>query len=142
MNPTLAGMIVCACTLGGVLLGMWLRTTMPKHHLDNESRDTVRLGAWLIATMTALVLGLVTASAKSSFDTVNTAVKQTAIDILTLDRLLARYGPKTREIRGALQHIVASRTDMIWPEGSSQPAQLDPLEQLRLSRGSRSKFAL
>jgi len=127
MNPTLAGMIVCACTLGGVLLGMWLRTTLPKHHLDNESRDTVRLGAGLIATITALVLGLVTASAKSSFDTVNTAVKQTAIDILTLDRLLARYGPETREIRGALQHNVASRTDMIWPEGSSQPAQLDPL---------------
>ena len=127
MNPTLVGMIVFACTFGGVLLGMWLRTTLPEHHLNNESRDTVKLGAGLIATMTALVLGLVTASAKSSFDNVNTAVKQTAVDILTLDRLLARYGPETREIRGALQQVVASRTDMIWPQGSSQPTQLDPL---------------
>jgi len=127
MNPTVVGGIVFACTLGGVLLGMWLRTILPEQHLTNESRDTVRLGAGLIATMTALVLGLVTASAKSSFDSVNTAVKQTAVDILTLDRLLARYGPETREIRGALQHIIASRTDMIWPQGSSQPVQLDPL---------------
>lgn len=127
MNPTLVSTIVFACTLGGVLLGMWLRTILPEQHLTNESRDTVRLGTGLIATMTALVLGLVTASAKSSFDTVNTAVRQTAVDILTLDRLLARYGSETREIRGALQHIVASRTDMIWPQSSSQPVQLDPL---------------
>lgn len=127
MNPTLVGMIVFACTFGGVLLGMWLRATLPEHHLNNESRDTVRLGAGLIATMTALVLGLVTASAKSSFDSMNTAVKQSAVDILTLDRVLARYGPETSEIRGGLQHIVASRIDMIWPQGSSQPAQLDPL---------------
>src|SRR5215470_16090702 len=89
MNSTLIGVIVFACTLGGVLLGMWLRTILPEHHLNNESRDTVKLGAGLIATMTALVLGLVTASAKSAFDTMNTTVKSTAVDILTLDRILA-----------------------------------------------------
>ena len=128
MNPIVVGTIVFVCTFGGVLLGMWLRATLPEHYLNNESRDTVRLGAGLIATMTALVLGLVTASAKSSFDSVNTAVKQTAVDVLTLDRLLARYGPETREIRGNVQHIVASRTDMIWPQqGSAHPADLDPL---------------
>jgi hypothetical protein len=51
----------------------------------------------------------------------------TAMDTLTLDRLPARYGPETREIRGALQQAVALRVDMIWPQGSSRPAQLDPL---------------
>ena len=55
----------------------------------------------LVATMTALVLGLVTASAKSSFDAVDTAVKQTATQLLTLDRVLARYGSETGEIRKA-----------------------------------------
>ena len=127
MNPTLVGTIVFVCTFGGVLLGILLRATLPEHHLSNESRDTVRIGAGLIATMTALVLGLVTASAKSSFDSVNTAVKQTAVDILTLDRVLARYGPETREIRGTLQDVVASRIDMVWPQESSRPSQLDPL---------------
>jgi len=126
MDPTLVGMIVFACTLGGALIGNWLRTTLPEHHLNDESRDTVKLGIGLIATMTALVLGLVTASAKSSFDAVDTAVKHTAMDILTLDRLLARYGPETGEIRGALQHALASRIDMIWPQSSSRPAPLEP----------------
>ena len=126
MKPAIVGMIVFVCTFGGALVGNWLRTTLPEHHLNDESRDTVKLGTGLIATMTALVLGLVTASAKSSFDAVNTAVKNTAMDILTLDRLLARYGPETGEIRGALQHAVASRIDMIWPQSSSEPARLEP----------------
>jgi hypothetical protein len=127
MNPTIIGMITLTCTFGGALLGMWLRTTLPGHHLDAESRDTVKVGVGLIATMTALVLGLVTASAKSSFDAVDTAVKQTAINILALDRLLARYGSETAEIRKALQHAIGARIDMLWPQGSSKPANLDPI---------------
>ena len=106
---------------------MWLRTLLPEHHLDAESRDTVKVGIGLIATMTALVLGLVTASAKSSFDAVDSAVKQTAIDILALDRILARYGSETGEIRKGLQRALGARIDMIWPQGSSKPANLDPM---------------
>ena len=125
MNPTLVGAIVFGCTFGGALLGFWLQARA-KPHLDAESRDTVKTAIGLVATMTALILGLITASAKSSFDAVNLAVKSSATDILTLDRLLARYGPETRELRGAFQHAVARRIDMTWPTGSSLPVQLDP----------------
>jgi hypothetical protein len=127
MNPTIIGIIVFTCSLGGALLGMWLRTTVSEHHLDEDSKDTIKLGIGLIATITALVLGLVTASAKSSFDAVDTAVKQTAIEILVLDRVFARYGSETAEIRKGLQHMVGARIDMIWPQGSSKPTNLDPL---------------
>ncbi len=126
MHPVVVGMIVFACTLGGALVGMWLRTMLPEHHLTGESRDTVKLGVGLIATLTALVLGLVTASAKTSFDGMDTEVKHAAVDILSLDRLLARYGPETRDIRGGLQHAVALRIEMIWPQSSTRPATLDP----------------
>ena len=108
MNTTRVGLVVFICVFGGVVLGMWLRTILPKHHLDSDSKDTVKVGIGLIATMTALVLGLVTASAKSAFDGVNAAVKQTAINILALDRVLARYGPETGEIRKDLQQLLAS----------------------------------
>lgn len=125
MNPTIFGMIAFTCSLGGALLGMWLHTTSGKH-LDADSKDTIKLGVGLIATMTALVLGLVTASAKSSFDAMDTAVKQTAIEILVLDRVLARYGSETAEIRKLLQHAIGARIDMIWPQGSSKSENLDP----------------
>ena len=127
MNPTIVGMIVVTCTFGGALLGMWLRTTVPAHHVDAESRDTVTVGIGLIATMTALILGLVTASAKSSFDAMDSAVKTTAIEVLTLDRVLARYGAETGAIRQGLQRAVGARIDMIWPQGAATPATLDPM---------------
>ena len=102
MEPTWIGLLVFSCTLGGAFLGIWLRERLPDHHLSHESQDVVKLGVGLIATMTALVLGLVTASAKSAFDAMDAAVKQGAGDILALDRTLARYGPEAEPIRAAL----------------------------------------
>lgn len=126
MSPTAVGAIVFVCTLGGALIGMWLNSILPQHHVSEKSENTVKLAIGLIATMTALVLGLVTASAKSSFDTVDTAVKHTATDILTLDRLLARYGPETGEIRATLRRAITHRIDLIWPTDSSRPARQGP----------------
>jgi hypothetical protein len=77
--------------------------------------------------MTALVLGLVTASAKSSFDAMDAAVKQTAIQVLTLDRTLARYGPDAAPIRQGLQQTIGARIQMVWPKSSSGPVELDPM---------------
>jgi hypothetical protein len=136
MNPIIVGMIVVACTFGGALLGMWLRATLPDHHLDAESKDVVKVGIGLIATMTALVLGLVTASAKSSFDAMDSAVKQTAVEVLTLDRVLARYGSETGEIRQGLKRAVGARVDMIWPQGAAKPVTLDPM---RSGAGAQTK---
>jgi hypothetical protein len=96
----------------------------------------VKVGFGLIATMTALVLGLVTASAKNSFDSIDTAVKQSAIDVLTLDRVLARYGPETGEIRTHLKHAIRVRMEMIWPQNSSKPADLNPI---RSGAGARAE---
>lgn len=121
----LVGMIVFACTFAGALLGMWMRTALPEHHVDNDSRDTIRTGVGLIAGMSALVLGLVTASAKGSYDNVETSVRATAVDILTLDRLLARYGSEASGIRVTLKALVAQRIDEIWSEQSAHP-DLDP----------------
>jgi hypothetical protein len=127
MNPTKIGVITFACAFGGVLLGAWLRTALPKDHLDADSKDVIKLGIGLIATMTALVLGLITASAKSSFDAVDGAVKETAVQLLTLDRVLARYGSETGEIRKGLKQAVGERVEMIWPTDSSRPVNLDPM---------------
>ncbi len=78
MTPIAVAVFVFACVFGGTLLGMWLRGALPGHHLSDESKDVVKLGMGLIATMTALVLGLVTASAKSAFDVQDTAIKHMA----------------------------------------------------------------
>jgi hypothetical protein len=134
LSPAAIGVIVFGATFGAALLGMRLRARLPEHHFTADSRATVQICVGLIATMTALVLGLVTASAKSSFDAVDAAVKHTAVDILALDRVLARYGPETAEIRNGLKQAVAARIDMIWPPDSSGRANLDPLHSGAASR--------
>ncbi|HZF39776.1 MAG TPA: hypothetical protein VE715_13195 [Blastocatellia bacterium] len=126
MNPIAIGLIVFAFVFGGALFGIFMRAALPEDHLSNESKDTVKLGTGLIATMTALVLGLMTASAKSSFDVQDTLVNNAAADILTLDRILARYGPETKEIRDSIRRIVAIRLNEIWPADRSQPVRMDP----------------
>ena len=127
MSPTLIGLIVFLFTFVGALFGAWVRASLPRHHVEADSKDTIKVAIGLIATMTALVLGLVTASSKSSFDAVDDAVKQTATEVLVLDRTLARYGPETKEIRNHLHQAVSARVDAIWPEGAVRPISLDPM---------------
>jgi hypothetical protein len=125
MRPLAVGVVVLACTVGGALVGMWLRRVLPAHHLDEQSRDTMKLGIGLVATLTALVLGLVTASTKSAFDDVSTTIKHAAVDALELDRVLARYGPETGEIRTVLKVNLARRIDSVWSPDSTRAVRVD-----------------
>jgi hypothetical protein len=127
LHPTVIGLTAFACTFGGALLGIWLHAVLPAHHVNADSRDTVKVGIGLIATMTALVLGLVTASAKGAFDAVDMGVKETAIEMLTLDRALARFGPETSAIRTGLKQAVGNRIETIWPQSPASPEILDPM---------------
>jgi hypothetical protein len=126
VNPFTIGVVVFVLTLGAALAGIMLRGVLPDHHLDGESRDTVKLGIGLIATMTALVLGLVTASTKAAFDALDQTVKHTAADILSLDRVLARYGPEAQPIRVAMKQAVGRKIDLIWPPDSSSTVDTEP----------------
>jgi hypothetical protein len=115
-----------------MLLGMWLRARLPSHHLDDDTQRSVRDVNGLIATMTALVLGLVTASAQDSFSKVGAAVEHTAADVVALDRLLARYGLETMEIRATLRRAVEHRVHAIWdiaPGGSPATIGTDPAQE-------------
>jgi hypothetical protein len=90
--------------------------------------------------MAALVLGLLTASAKSSFDVQNAEIVHSAADIVRLDRALARYGPETKEIRDLLKRSVALRTHLTWPEDGSAPGHLDSPEMTRGAEGLEDKI--
>ena len=61
MSSIAISTIAFACVLGGALLGMSLRAILPQHHASSESKDVVKLGMGIIATLSALVLGLLIA---------------------------------------------------------------------------------
>ncbi len=120
MNPSALAAITCVCAFGGALLGAAIRTRLPPPHLSKESQDVMRLGMGLVATMTALLLGLVTASARSTFDSQDNAVRNSAANILSLDRLLARYGPETAPTRELLRSALEIRLEATWPSHGSR----------------------
>jgi hypothetical protein len=108
--------IVFGVVFAGALLGMILNAWLPKHHLSPDSRDVVKLGMGLIATIAALVLGFLTASAKSSYDAQRNGLAQLAANVSLLDRILAHYGPEANKAREQLRSGVADLLARTWPE--------------------------
>jgi hypothetical protein len=122
MSALVLSCLIFVLTLGGILLGALLRRALPKHHLSKDSQDVVRLGVGLIATLAALLLGLLIAAAKSSFDTQSTQVTQITADIVLLDRLLAQYGPEARPIRQQMRSVIGPFADQLWREKQASAA--------------------
>jgi hypothetical protein len=128
-------LMVLALVFGGALVGMLLRATLPQHHISDASKDTVRVGIGLVLTITALVLSLLIASAKSYFDTQSTELTEMSAKVVLLDRILAHYGPETKDARDALRADVAFTLDHMWskdrsPEGAGAENLYDRIQDL------------
>ena len=119
MSATAIGLVVFVLVFGSALLGILVHKALPEHHLSADSKDVVKLGIALIATMSALVLSLLVASAKSAFDTRSNQLVQVSADIILLDRALARYGPETKDARSLLRNSVATVVERFWPSLAS-----------------------
>ena len=119
MSPLEISAVVFAFLTGGTLLGMRVASALPDHHLDPPSRDVVRLGMGIIGTMSALVLGLVIADARGTFEAEAGALRTSAADVLMLDRVLEEYGPEAQEARGRLRSALEHRLRMV--DGSDAP---------------------
>lgn len=126
MSSINASLIAFVCTFGGMLCGMALRRIVPEHHLSAESKDAVKVGTTLVGTMTALILGLLLASAKSAYDAQNAELTQMSAKFVLLDRVLAHYGPETKDVRDLLRSAVVHMAQHLWSRGGSDLSRSDP----------------
>jgi hypothetical protein len=124
MSSVSISLIVLACVFGAALLGMLLQSVLPRHHLHADSKDVVKLGMGLVGTMAALVLGLLVASAKGSYDAQSTEITDLAANVVLLDRMLAHYGPEAKEVRGLLRNTVSLITDQLWSPESARTGRV------------------
>lgn len=141
MNPSLIGLVVFVSLFGAALLGMCIRLTLPEHHINNETKEVVRLGMGSVATMAALLLGLLVASTKGAYDAEKDEVTKMSAKIIFLDRVLAGYGPETASSRVLLRRTVEHAISRIWPDQKVKNAELDP-EASSASALSESIFSL
>ncbi len=134
VHPFAAAFISFTFIFGGAILGLILQGFLPEHHLKQESKDAVKLGAGLIATMAALVLGLLVGSAKSSFDAVNNNITSGASKFIYLDRQLADYGPEAAGIRNDVRQSLQKIVVFLWPEENAFPGT-EPFNPKDISGG-------
>ena len=114
MSSTLIAVLVFAIVFAGALAGVAIR--VPAHHQDAETRDVVKLVMGLVATISALVLSLLIASAHSSYDVQESEVQQLGAQIVQLDALLAHYGPEANDSRAQLRRMVELELARLWPD--------------------------
>ena len=131
MKALLVAPVVLACIFGGALLGLALRARLPDRHLSDDSKDIVKLSIGVVATMAALVLGLLVSSAKGSFDRTEDELTLTASKVVQLDRALAQYGTETAGMRSVLRRNYGNAVDALTSDDPTRLAQL----QVRAAAG-------
>jgi hypothetical protein len=132
--------ITFACVSAATLVGFFLHDILPRDHLSEGSKDTVKLGMGMVATLAALVLGLLIGFANDSFNNMESEVQNTAAKLILLDRVIAHYGPEAQEIRDLLRRSTAARIETIWSDGGFRPSRLARGDSLTESEAVQDKL--
>ncbi|WP_425066696.1 hypothetical protein [Reyranella sp.] len=116
MSPIQFASVAFVCIMASAIGGVLLRTRLPEHHVSGDSKDVIKLSIALVATMSALVLALLFASTRTSFERTSALVSRLTADITELDRVLKHYGPEAQPVRNALRAEIQPMIDSIWRE--------------------------
>ena len=125
MSALATASVVFGCSFGSALIGMLLHVRLPDGHVDADSKDVMKLVMGLIGTMAALILGLLIASANSSYNAQSSELQSLSANVVLLDRLLISYGPEAKEARDQLRNAVAAAHDRIWSPAGVKSTNLD-----------------
>ena len=129
MTSLTIGIITAGCIFGGAVVGYGLQRLLPKHHLSKEAQDTVKLAVGVIATSTALVLGLLVSSSKGQFDAMGARLVQFGANVIVLDNTLAEYGPEAKPAREQLRRGVETTLQRLWPEERTGRSTMAAIER-------------
>jgi len=125
MNSYLVAATVFTCVFLGSLIGLWLNQLLPEHHRSQASHDAIKLGTGMISVLASLVLGLLIANIKGSFDTTDSQIRSFAATLIQLDQALRDYGPETANARDELRDYTARAIEDQWPQERDRPMQME-----------------
>jgi hypothetical protein len=121
MNSIAVGLLVSLSIFAGGIGGLYLHRVLPASHQTRETQDVVRLGIGMISVLAALVLGLLIATAKGSYDTTDRAVRTYAAELALLNETLRDYGNSASVARDLLRSYTDRLIRDIWPAGDAVP---------------------
>jgi len=129
MSAPLIAFIILVFMLSGMLLGAYLRLRLPDYHTQTDSKDILITSAGMMATLVALIIGLLVTSAKDTYDVTSSSITQEGAKVITVDYYLSHYGPEAKEVRELLRQAVASGINRIWPDESREGENLAKMEK-------------
>jgi len=115
-NPVIVGLLVFTLISGGAFLGWKLRKLLPPEHLTDETKGLVSVSTAIVATLAALVLGLLISNANSSFIRLGGEITTLSAEILRLDKILLRYGSDAQVARETLREYAKQKTTDMFPD--------------------------
>ncbi|EPE94585.1 DUF4239 domain-containing protein [Rhizobium grahamii] len=121
MTALSTGCIIALLLASGALIGTLISRRLPGHHLSTESKEAIKLATAVVGTLSALALGFLVASAKTTFDDAETELRDSAARVVLLDRVLAQYGPELLDVRKQLSGVVEDRIERSF-EGATRLA--------------------
>lgn len=142
MSPILVAVMVAVFMMAGALVGSFLRKNLPSHHFDEESQDVVKLGLGFLATLSALVMGLVVSSSKASYDAKAEMIHTSAALIIQLDSNLRGIGPEADPARQLLKNAVESTMDQLWGNKRVNSGALSDTNKSELGQLQKMLFSL
>src|SRR3954465_6657224 len=121
MIHIVTGLISFAAIFGGALIGLFVRRRLPGHHLSSETQSVVTVSVAVIATLAALVLGLMISTANSSFSKRSDEVRELSLEVIRVERNLRRYGPEADDARAKMRAWAAIKLEQLSPEKGKPP---------------------
>ena len=116
MSEIGSAVLVFAVLLIATGLGVGVRPLLPEEHKAHETVQLVQLVIGMLVTFAALVLGLMTASAKSNFDTASNDMRTYAAELIEFDTTLRELGSAADESRRLLRQYTAAAIASTWPQ--------------------------
>jgi Protein of unknown function (DUF4239) len=129
MNSIAVSSIVFLSILASGLVGMAVRRAMPADRLGSGEKEVARLVTGLMTTMTAIVLGMLVSSAKASYDARTNEIAEISSQVVTIDRMLSKYGTETAEMRAQFRLLVEASVNRIWPAQAPEHVELKPRDE-------------
>ncbi|HSU04158.1 MAG TPA: hypothetical protein VLI93_01175 [Acetobacteraceae bacterium] len=142
MSSIAFGLIVFALLSGAALTTLRLHPRLPERQLSKETQDAVKVGVGLVVVLSALVLGLLIASVKNSFDTATRDLKRFSTQLVLLDRTLRAYGPQATPARNFIERYVEQALAATWPTDDRPVVVEDPAAEQLIDQAQDAILAL
>ncbi len=121
MDALTISLIVAACVFAGGVAGLSLHRVLPAAHLSKETQDVIRLGTGMLSVLASLVLGLLIATVKTSFDTTQSMIRAYAAELVVLDETLRDYGDAALAPRRLVRDYTTRLLHDNWPDQGGRP---------------------